>query len=326
LGIRFLHLADTHLGQDLPRRRRTPGWRRGDDIVAAFQQALGPARRGEVDLVLHCGDLFDRSRPPGVVIDRALAALLPLAGRGVDVVIVPGNHERGRLPDRLLFEHPRVHVLDHPRTVRIERNGFALVIAGFPFRRHDAAEAFPGLLAATGWRAARGDARILALHQTVAGAVVGPGRYRFRPGPDVIRPGMIPAEFDYVALGHVHPHQALRHPRSDGPELVYAGSTERMSYCEAGEPKGVVLGEIDRTGVSWRFQEQPCRPMISARFTVADPAEAARVDRRVTALLRRAPQGAMVRLGIHDPLGLLEDQLAHWRELGRHCAELVLRC
>src|SRR5881275_1876466 len=61
--VRILFLADTHLGFDLPVRPRIERRRRGHDFLANYTTALRPALAGEVDLVVHGGDVFNRSRP-----------------------------------------------------------------------------------------------------------------------------------------------------------------------------------------------------------------------------------------------------------------------
>ena len=133
--VRVLLLADTHLGFDLPLRPRVERRRRGPDFFANFHRALAPARRGQVDLVVHGGDLLFRSKVRRELVYRAFEPLIEVAAGGVPVVVVPGNHERSAVPYPLLAAHPGVHLLDRPRTVRLEFGGRRLAVAGFPFQR-----------------------------------------------------------------------------------------------------------------------------------------------------------------------------------------------
>ena len=99
---RILLLGDTHVGFDTPLRPRIERRRRGPAFLANFERALAPARRGEVDLVVHGGDLLHRSQLPASLVQAALAPLLALADRGLPIFLVPGNHERSRIPYPLL--------------------------------------------------------------------------------------------------------------------------------------------------------------------------------------------------------------------------------
>ena len=62
--IRILLIADTHLGFDLPFRPRIKRRRRGPDFFANFERALKPAISGEVDAIVHGGDVLYRSKVP----------------------------------------------------------------------------------------------------------------------------------------------------------------------------------------------------------------------------------------------------------------------
>ena len=146
--VRILFLSDTHLGLDLPRRPRVTRRRRGPDFFAAFEAALAPARRGEIDLVVHGGDVFFRSRVPPDLVVRAFAPLAGLADQGIPVCVVPGNHERSRIPHSLLVRHPGILVFDRPRTFRVTVAGLTVALAGFPFVRRGVRDGFGATLSA----------------------------------------------------------------------------------------------------------------------------------------------------------------------------------
>lgn len=266
--IRVLLIADTHLG--LRERFRSDRPRTGDPYFAGYERALQPALRGEVDLVVHGGDVFFRSRiKPGLVM-RAFEPLKRIADSGVPVVVVPGNHERSTIPCPLLAAHPRVHIIGHPRTLALTLRGIDVAIAGFPCERDRVRERFAEMVEQTGWRSVPAAIRLLIFHQTVEGATVGPAGYVFRSRPDVIPGRAIPRGFAAVLAGHIHRHQVLTADLS-GRRLTapvfYPGSTERTSRAEDDEAKGYVTIELEpgfREGGhvrSWAFHQlSPAMP------------------------------------------------------------------
>lgn len=243
--LRVLFLSDTHLG--LTAGTRTGASRRNDVHFDAFHRALAPAFRREVDLVVHGGDMFYRSRVrPGLVL-RAFDPLKRLADIGIPVVIVPGNHERSAIPFPLLAAHPGIHIFDRPRTFTLNVRGISVAIAGFPNDRDQIARTFAVLLERTEWNAHPTDIRLLLIHQTVEGATVGPVDYVFRRGPDVIPGRSIPAGFAAVLSGHIHRQQVLitdLRGRMLASPVFYPGSTARTSSAERLEDKVFVILEI----------------------------------------------------------------------------------
>jgi DNA repair exonuclease SbcCD nuclease subunit len=314
---RLLFLSDTHLGLDLPQRPRVARRRRGPEFFAAFESALAPAARGEVDLVVHGGDVFFRSRVPPGLVERAFAPLKALADRGIPVCVVPGNHERSAIPHPLLAAHPGIHVFDRPRTFRVALPGLTLAVAGFPFVRRGLRESFPERVDRTGWRDVPADARLLCLHQCVEGATVGTHDFVFRDGDDVIRGTDLPRGFAAILAGHVHRHQILTRDlrgRALPAPVLYAGSTERTSFAERDEAKGSLQLEVrpdgsgrGRLGVA-RFREIPTRPMALIPLPAERIAGPALGPTLSSVLARQSPE-AIVRLRIHGraPGGLPAD-------------------
>ena len=240
--IRLLLLADTHLGL-------------GENHSASFERALAPAFAREVDLVVHGGDVFFRSRvKPGVVL-RAFEPLKRIADSGVPVVVVPGNHERSASPYPILAMHPRIHIFDRPQTFAVNVRGVDVAIAGFPCERNGIEGKFGTVLEQTGWRTVPAAVRLLCFHQTVEGATVGPADFVFRRHPDVIPGRAIPSGFTAVLAGHIHRHQVLS-GRGFAAPVFYPGSTERTSGAERGEAKGYVTMELSAERVeAWTFHE-----------------------------------------------------------------------
>jgi len=293
--MRVLFLSDTHLGADGRGRGRERAADRSLDSFAVFERALAPAFRGEVDLVVHGGDLLYRSRVPDSLVERAFAPLARVADAGVPVFVVPGNHERSRFPLTLWTRWPGVHVFDRPRTFVIVARGQRVALTGFPFERHDVRGRFRGLLEAAG--VTRADLRLLCLHHCVEGATVGPVGFTFRRGRDVIRCADLPEGFAAVLAGHVHRHQVLVRDLRGAPlrcPVLYAGATRRTSSAERLEDKGSMrLDFADGVLRDWRFDV--LAPSCDATVPVRGPAFSrpeASVPEEAAGRLRARPAGA----------------------------------
>lgn len=312
--LRVLLVADTHLGFDLPLRPRVERRRRGPDFFANFESALAPAIMGQVDCVVHGGDVLYRSRVPRQLVSMAFEPMMRVADRGVPVVVVPGNHERSAIPYPLLAAHPRIHVLQSPRTLVLELAGRKVAFAGFPFVREGLRRRFPELVESTGWRGVEADVRLLVIHQTVEGARVGPVGYTFRRGEDVVRGRDLPRGFAAVLAGHIHRHQVLTHDLGGRPlaaPVFYPGSVERTSAAERDETKGFLTLEVEADGDGgrirdWRFHELPARPMIDVDL---DPSGlgAEALAERLRGELGRIDPDAVVRVRV---VGVVEGSAA----------------
>ena len=252
--IRVLLLADTHLGL-------------AEEHFTVFERALQPAFRGEVDLVVHGGDVLFRSRVKPGLVWRAFQPLKRVADAGVPVVVVPGNHERSAIPFPLLAAHPGIHILDRPRTIALHIRGVDVAVAGFPCERDEVRDRFAELLGRTDFGTVRSEIRLLCLHQSVEGATVGPAGFVFRARPDVIPGRAIPSGFAAVLAGHIHRHQVLRSDlrgRPLGAPVFYPGATERTSFAERGEAKGYVTLELEPSADGagsvrrWAFHPLQC--------------------------------------------------------------------
>ena len=275
--IRLLLVSDTHIGLDLPVRPRVERRPRGADFLENYHRAMQPALAGEVDVVVHGGDLFHKPRVPAAVVDKALEPLHAAAEAGAHVVVVPGNHERGRLPPHLILAHPRIHVFHEPATVTVTIAGLRLALAGFPYQRGDLRGRFRAVVESTGFRDAAADINLLCVHHCIEGATVGAHDYVFRTARDVIRGADLDPAFAAVLSGHIHRHQVLQRDLRGRPlpaPVIYCGSVERTSIAERKETKGFVTMELDAGApggrlCSWRFHPLPTRPVPPGRPTYA---------------------------------------------------------
>ena len=302
--INVLLLADTHLGFDLPSRPPVEKRRRGPDFFTNTRLALEPALRGEVDVVVHGGDLLYRSKVPAGLVAQALEPLLEVADTGVPVVLVPGNHERSALPYPMLASHENLHVFDLPRTLELDLRGTRMAIGGFPCERDEIRDRFSTLVSDCGALGVGADIRLLCVHQTIEGSRV--KGYTFRSGADIVRGRDIPSGFAAVLCGHIHRSQVLTQDLADrelAAPVFYPGSVERTSFAEREEPKGYLTLALEpdskRGGAlaGWRFNELPARPMFVVEVdTTKLDAEA--IPRRISEELSGLPDDAVVQLRV----------------------------
>ena len=258
--IKILFFADTHLGFDQPIRRATKRPRRGPDFFRNFHQVLAAAHIHKVDLVIHGGDLFDRSHVHPTILNRAYDALFQFAEEGIPIVLVPGNHDRSTLPSGLFLQHPNIKIFREPGTFTFQFKETRCILAGFPFIRN-IGEALPRVLEKIAPGMTGDGIKILCMHQAVQGAVVGPAAYTFRPGPQVISMQDLTGPYHAYLSGHIHPHQILY--TEGGIPFIYPGSIERTSFAEKDESKGYTLltflGDASKLEVD--FKQLPSRPM-----------------------------------------------------------------
>lgn len=282
-AIRFLHLSDTHFGVHYalkPRNllRRAYGELFFRKVEKVIREAISIHK---INFIIHSGDFFNRSKPPPEVVDRGVKPFQLAARKGIPVFIIPGNHERSRLPLGLLpFSNDNFNLFAEPCSYLLKKNGVSIKITGFPYIRHNARNTFSEILKKA-WNnnfsdnSMKYDFSILVVHQLLAGSRV--ENYTFRKGYDVVPMLQVLRKFDYIACGHVHRFQFLYEKGSPmlksanrfysvkqgysacdwyfddeysnyshfpNPVTAYAGSLERVSIQERNEPKGYLIGEL----------------------------------------------------------------------------------
>jgi exonuclease SbcD len=275
--LRILHTSDWHLGRALHEESLLA------DQAWVLDRLVEAVTSERPDAVVVAGDVYDRAVPPPEAVALLDDVLTRLAGLGVPVVAIAGNHdsaERLSFGARLL-EGRGVHLRG-----AVERAGEPVLIPGkgrifaLPFvepevvrgltqddaiRGHAAATA-AALLAARAAAAAGSLPAVLAAHAFVQGAAQTPDSER----PIVVgTAGSVPPEtfagFDYVALGHLHAPQEI------APGLRYSGSLLKYSFAEAGHEKAALLVEVDRGSATVRpLPLGARRDVVRVRGTLAD--------------------------------------------------------
>src|SRR6266851_5619419 len=268
--LRIAHLADTHIGMENYGRINPESGlnQRLHDFLSSLDQAVDGALESGVDLAVFAGDIY-KTRDPTPTHQREFAKRIHrLTASGIKVVLVVGNHDipmsAGRATSVDIFralEVPGVTVARTLATHVIETRAGPVQIVAFPwavrslvlaqpeYKNHTIAELNQTMIDLT-----RGKLRkeaealdpdlpaIVVGHAHLFGAKIGSERL-LTMGSDPMYdlatfdvPGV-----DFVALGHIHKHQALSYAN---PKVVYAGSIDRVDFGEQNEDKGWVYVEI----------------------------------------------------------------------------------
>lgn len=307
--MKLLHLADLHIGvENYGRVDPATGLHsRLVDYLDRLDEAIALGLDEGVDLVLIAGDVY-KSRQPNPTHQREFARRVTrLRSAGVPVFILTGNHDispaAGRAHSVEIFDalgvegvtiadRPRLHVIQtgagplqiialpwvtrHTLLTRDEMRG-----ASFAQIEYDLLRRLETFIEDAAGRLDPALPAIVAFHGGVAGAQLGAER-AMTLGQDLVLPRSALAQpgVAYVALGHIHKHQAL----GDDPPMVYPGSIERVDFGERDEPKGCVLVTIEGGRARWRFHQLDARPFVSIEHDVRPSSEPLKL---VETLIRR---------------------------------------
>ena len=301
--IKILLFADTHLGFDYPIRPRIERRRRGYDFFSNFDYLLQYAIDNKIDVVVHGGDLFFRTKIPGRIVSMVYERLLKFAEHGIPMFIVPGNHESSRLPESLLTQHPNIYIFSKAETYTLNISGVRVSLSGFPFVRHNIRDKFNSILNKLNVNSIPADIKLLCMHQAVEGAQVGPSNFTFRNGEDVIRIKDLHGNFDCILSGHIHRMQILPKNYKNTnriPLLIYPGSIERTSFAEKDEEKGFFIIKFRNSGEDWKLDELkfiklPTRQMVDLNF-YCDSIDESLIESQLKSLLLKIENDAIVRI------------------------------
>ena len=275
--MKFLHLADLHLGKAL----------HGISLLESGDQPnfvdglLGLCAEVRPDAVLVAGDVYDRGAPAAGAVELLSRLLTGLTDQGVSVLLIPGNHDSAqRLAfGRALLARAGLHIApplappgELSRVTLTDEHGpvdFWLLPYLFPalagealgteLRDYDAA--VRAVLAAQPLDPTRRN--VLLAHQNVTeGGVEGE-----RGGSESMVGGVGQVDFtafdgfDYVALGHIHAGYAVGRPG-----VRYAGSPLCYHFHETKQAaKGPLLVELGPKGTAPRTTLLPLEPLHRLR-------------------------------------------------------------
>lgn len=326
--VRILHFADAHI--DMANYgRHDPSTAlpvRVMDFLRALDQIVETAVSEQVDFVLFAGDAY-KDRNPQPTFQREWGQrIMKLSAAGIPTLLLVGNHDVSPAAGRAHTLHefatlsvPNVIVADRIHRFSPDELGAPLQIITVPWvsrsqlmtREEMSGKSLGEVLAAMEERVETAVTQlietadpdiplILTAHASVQGAKYGSERQVMLGHELVLSGGLVNRRgVDYVALGHIHKHQAL-HADGSHPPIVYPGSIERIDFGEAREAKGFVLAEIEKGHARWEFRRLQTRRFIDI------PVEPQAADTFMADLLGQLPPpedvaGAICRVRITYP-------------------------
>ena len=223
--VRFLHLADLHLGWEpsIPELGEKRRLERDERLSRAVDFALERA----VDAVIIAGDLFETHRPEPGLVRRVVRELERLSAAGIACVTVPGNHDEISYHDSVYSEYgpqwPGVLVTrpDFGLAAELELRGGKLHVYGLAYTGGVTPTERP---LASFPRSGADGYHVAVLH----GSLELHGGDRSLP---IDKEALASAGFDYVALGHIHRFQRFGPPERP---IVYAGMIDGKGFDDPG--------------------------------------------------------------------------------------------
>lgn len=295
--MKILHTADWHIGSFKGPEKDGINLR-SLDTKKCLEAMVEKAREEKPKLVLVSGDIFhlgktwsDRCCKEVILAMRIIDALAAVAGR---VVVMRGtpNHD-GEGPFEVLSEHfaekSNVHIVMEPMVIQAEQADIA-VLPGFDagiFRSK-----FPGMgkeeeneaisqelgriVMGMKSQCRPGKVSILMAHYTVPGCNTDSGQSQILTQFEPIVPveSLEVANYDLVALGHIHRPQKLKTVEN----AFYSGSINANNFNDEGQERGFWIHHFEKGAFGLEgmvftdseFVKTPYREFQTFHFTDTD--------------------------------------------------------
>lgn len=257
--MRFLHTADWHIGKKL----------HGYDLLAeqkdVFQQILTIAKEESVDGIVIAGDLYDRSVPAIEAVEAFNDMMIQMnLVNKFPVFAISGNHDSST---RLETGGPWFSHLNFHLATRLEQAFqpiefmntqffllpyFEPIAARLYFKNEEIRTIEQAMLIVIEEMKKQFNpekAQVLVSHFFVAGSDKTESETKLTVGGLDTIPLSYLADFDYVALGHLHGKNAL-----NGENARYSGSPLKFSLSEMNQEKGVWLVETAKNKTTFQFK------------------------------------------------------------------------
>lgn len=267
--MKFMHLSDLHIG------KRVNEFSMLEDQKYILAQILEMVKEEQVDGVFLAGDLYDKPVPPAEAVRVLDSFLTRLAGMGVPVFAVSGNHDSAErvafgaqlFSSRGVYLSPvydgqtgSISLTDDYGEVRVYLLPFVKpAVVRHVFEEEEINSYQDAVRVAVEHMEIDPAVRnVLVAHQFVTGAARCESEEILVGGLDNVDVTVFD-RFDYVALGHIHS------PQHVGRETVcYCGTPLKYSFSEAEQEKSVTVVELREKG-QVEIRKIPLRPLRDMR-------------------------------------------------------------
>lgn len=247
--MKFIHLSDLHLG------KRLNEFSLIDDQRYILNEILKIIKDEKPDAVMIAGDIYDKSIPSTEAVELFDDFVFNLSKLKAQIFIISGNHDS---PERLAFgsrlmDKTGVHmspVYDgdiKPYTMKDKYGEINIFLLPF-IKPIQVKRFFPdeGINSYTNgvnvaikqMKIDTSQRNILIAHQFVTGAKRSESEELSVGGLDNVDSSVF-ADFDYVALGHIHSPQKV-----SSDKIYYSGTLLKYSFSESSDIKSVAVVEV----------------------------------------------------------------------------------
>ena len=265
--MKILHTADWHIGKILHKQSLA------EDLNHFFDWMIQTIEEEDIDLLLVSGDIFDLANPNIRDKEVYYDIMMRLYKSGCQVIITGGNHDSvGELnAPKQILSAINISVIggamqeleDELIPVKNASGEIELVVAAVPFLRdRDIRSRQEGQTYESRTEAIREGIKdhyqklaelcterypdVMAItmgHLYARGVSVSDSERDIHVGNQAaVESEMFPAEFKYVALGHIHRPQQV----DADPRIQYSGSPIALSFSEKEDEKIVII--VETTG------------------------------------------------------------------------------
>lgn len=345
--MKILHTSDWHLGKRLEQCERT------DEHQHFLDWLLATIRQQEIEVLLIAGDVFDSGSPSNAALKQYYDFLWALRTTNCrEAIVIGGNHDSVSTLNapQALLKYFRVHVVggvpnaftEQIIPVKNDHGETELVVCAVPFLRDkDVRLSVPGethqerehrlkagicdhyrqLLDHVAPYKAQQIPVIAMGHLFAAGGSASDSEKEIHVGNlGQICGDQFPAEFDYIALGHLHRPQIV----NNMPHIRYSGSPIPLSFSEVEDNKVVLLLHFE-AGCLTQIEEVTvpcCRKLIRFKGDLEE------IKRRLAAFTAGEhvyPAWAEVQVETESYIPDLENQLLPITENMEHLERVFTR-